>query len=195
MRNFKVSFSVTDRRSRPYKAKITLNSTSAGTLITNIEGVEYRLDIDEGDNVIYTDEFIHDEYLSYTSTPSHDPTDVYFYLGMLPKNTEIVVSKVEFEEQASEWTPVPNDEETEVTPWTLRAAFNPGDTRWGALSYKDISDVNDSGVLGDTLIKVRSASGWDTWDTFAELNDYMSDRTLEHDAQYKLAKHADIGQI
>lgn len=171
---------------RPYKAKITLNSTKAGTLITNVEGEEYRLEINEGDNVIYTDEFFHDETLSYTTTSSHDPTDVYFYLGMVPKNTEIVISEVEFEEQPYEWTPVINDEETEVDPWMLKATFSAEDTRWGAMSYKDISDVNDTGKLGDTLIKVRSASGWDTWDTFAELSNYMRDRTLEHGKQYDL---------
>ncbi|MBR3174158.1 MAG: glycoside hydrolase family 16 protein [Eubacterium sp.] len=340
---------------RTYKAKITLNSSRAGTLITNVEGTEYRIDIDEGENVVYTDEFVYDEFNSYSTTPSHNPRDVYFYLGMMPKNTEITISEVEFEEQLREWTPVPNfnpdsggqatyhsagqlqllamygpntgyygkmeykvenegeelsdttvkvtstttwdgderpystnirlknynddlaikenysgvikvesnkataigkklhivvdnsiiveeplvigentinipeftysgensnidfdldeltvgteikitsaeftpiepgwnavpnNEDTTVGPWTLSAAFMPESERWGALSYKDISDVNDGDEIGDTLIKVRSASGYDgAWDTYLTLSDYLSDRNLKNNTRYRV---------
>ena len=340
-----------------YKAKITLNSSRAGTLITNIEGEEYRIDIGEGDNVIYTDEFEFDEFNSYSTTPSHNPRDVYFYLGMMPKNTEITISSVEFEKQATEWTPVPNfnpdkggeatyhsagqlkllalygplsgyygkmrykvendgeeladttvkvestttwdgperpystnirlenynaglaikdkytgvirvnsskatglgnknklhitvngsivleeplnvgdntilvpeftytgdnsnidfdldglevdteikilsaeftptdpgwtpvenNIDTSVGPWTLKAMYDKESEHWGALSYKDISDLSDGDETGDTLIKVRSASGWNTWDTVATLDDYLLDRELTNEKQYRVA--------
>ncbi len=334
-----------------YRAKITLNSSRAGTLITNIEGQEYRIDIEEGDNIVYTDDFTFNEFNSYSSTSSHNPRDVYFYLGMLPKNTEITISEVEFEKQATEWTPVPNfnpesggeatyhtagqlklfamygpnvgyygkmqykvenegenlsdtlvkvvstttwdgeerpystnirienyldnlaikdkytgvikvysskstssgkklrviingniiekslavgettinipeftytgsnsnidfdlddlkddteikiksavftpvesgwttvpnDQSTTVEPWTLKAIYDSEKEQWGALSYKDISDSNDGDEIGNTLIRVRSAAGWNAWDTTATLSDYISDRSLTNGKKY-----------
>lgn len=162
----------------PYKVRVTLNSTKAGTIITNVEGHEYRIPVSAGNNTILTDEFEHNEYATLDD-PTKNIKDVDFYLGMFPTDTEITISNVEFVKQQSEWTPVPNyDPDTaegdavyyNAGRLQLMAMFSPDNTLYGKMKYK----VNGSGTnLSDTTVKLSSVSGWLNAHTAnARLDDY-----------------------
>ena len=177
----------------PYKLAITINTTNEGTLIAQIEGKEYRIPVeDTGTTTVYSDQFDHDEFASVDTTwdKTLQPTDVTFYFGMFPKDTQINISSAEFVAQDTDWTPVPNTDPDKDPVyahsgcWTLNAMFsaNPTYSLYGKMKYKN----NGGSDLADTTMQVNSSSGFhNSWSVSASLKNYCE--TVEADGQIGLA--------
>ncbi len=166
----------------PYKLAVDINTTKAGTLIASVEGKEFRIKVNAGSSTVKSDEFDHDEFA--TVNTQWDPTlkveDVTFFLGMFPKDTQITISKVDFEAQATEWTPVPNFNpdsggtatHTHAGKVDLLAMYGVKSELYGKMKFKV---ANEGQSIADTTIKVTKNSGWlDAWSVSARLSNYCS---------------------
>lgn len=160
----------TDRKGRPKTLMVVVDGTMYEAPLTSTTEL----------NEIPITEF---EY-------SGDNPDIDIDLDGLEPGTEIVLESFEFTRNSTiDWTPVPNEESVRVGKWELFARF--GDTmeegQWGRLSYAKAPGVDgELENMGDTLIKVRSSSGWhDAWATLAILPNFLEDKELEVGHKYK----------
>ncbi|MCR5430090.1 MAG: hypothetical protein K6E58_02540 [Eubacterium sp.] len=127
---------------------------------------------------------------------SGNKPDIDIDLDGLEPGTEFTIESFEFSsDETINWQPVPNEESKEAGRWELFARFATGigddNGQWGKLSYATAPDVvGDPKDLGDTLIKVRSSSGWHgAWATLATAHHYITEdhpEPLEVGKAYKL---------
>lgn len=149
-----------------------------------IDGKAFETTLTEGVNEIEFDEF---EY-SGQATVDID-------LDGVEDGTEISLESLTFSATSGEgWTAVPNEDTATHGKWDLfaRTCTGIGDdnAQWGALSYKDAPSYQGGAYkLEDTLIKVRSSSGWhDAWATLGTVHHYIDTEPnkLEVGKSYKV---------
>ncbi|MBP5773414.1 MAG: hypothetical protein J6W35_05030 [Eubacterium sp.] len=159
-----------------YDCNVTITATKAGTLIADIEGKEYRKSVPASDSpqTITVATFDHDAF-----APT---TDVTFYYGMFPTDTEITISAVDFVLNDDGWTPVKNTDPdkdpvfVQAGAFTLNAMFSPKYTLYGKMKYKN----NGGTDLDDTTIKVTSVSGFhNAWSVSASLKNYCETAVVD----------------
>ena len=151
----------TDRKGRPKTLMVVVDGTMYEAPLTSTTEL----------NEIPITEF---EY-------SGENPDIDIDLDGLEAGTEIVLESFEFTRNSTiDWTPLPNETPQDFGRYELFARFATGigddNGQWGKLSYAKAPGVaGEPEKLEDTLIKVRSASGWyNAWATLATIHDYIN---------------------
>ena len=185
----------------PYKLKVKIkavdkdgNAVSAGKLITQIEGKEYKINVASSDSAqtVYSDQFDHDQYATvdtkYDKTVTVD--DVTFYLTQFPTGTYINISEVTFEPvEDYPWTPVPTTDldKGDSPKWADAGALklmamhaaNTEYQFYGKLKYQKTGDA-----LSDSKVLICSTSGWlGAYSVMANAEGYL-DGKLEKNEDY-----------
>lgn len=140
------------------------------TLMYVIDGKIQESRLTAGVNEIEIPEF---EY-------SGEKPDIDIDLDGLEAGTDFTIVGIDFTKSSStDWIPLPNNDSQNVGRWELYARFATGehgdDGQWGKLSYAKAPGVTgDPEKMEDTLIKVRSSSGWyNAWATLATAHHYI----------------------
>ncbi len=165
-----------------YNCDVTYTSTTAGTLIVNIEGVEYRKEIEAGEDVEATVATFDHNILATSS-------DVIFYPTLLAAGTELTIKSVEFNRpEDDKWIPVknfdPDDPHAGPATYThagkvdLMAMYGSGTSAmYGKMKYQVLGEGTD---VSDTRIKINSTSGWTgSWSVTARLTDFCKTAKAE----------------
>lgn len=153
-----------------------------------VDGHSYETSLAKADEQVITfDDFGEFEYAG-------NPT-ISIDLDGVEDGTEITINDLYFTSStAGVWNAVKNETTETVGKFDLfaRTCTGIGDdnAQWGALSWKNADGVTTPTKMEDTLIKVRSASGWhDAWATLATVHHYIDQEgdpnNLKVGKQYK----------